>query len=771
MISNTQAIPNKLQPHFSGLLVNCRNVCVTRLSALIKQMFQQADSALLEFANKAQSNMVQTRFFEAIREVHAKHDDVTLSFQKELANSFQRFAARDLAARSDKQFDRDALTLIDKDDVEETIAVQNLAQKSITRNMEAIYALGQRLAVVNGGTKVDDAFLPGGPHQIAKCYQTALSEIDVHQTVKIMMYALFDKVVMNEIGVLYEELNEILIQGGILKNLKTSVIKRDESSTDARPRHTQVARTGGSSPVSISHGDPSSGTAITGAPQSMPPSIEEELFNNIRELLCRKSLQPGGSGADTPPGSSQVSAEEARAISGSLLTSLGTIQHASVTSPHARLTRKDSSGYRSIDQGDLDNIKALLNDQRNAMYQGVDRRRMPALEQNVIELVGMMFDYMLSDENLPNAAKALLSRLHTPFLKIAIIDKDFFTRPDNQARKLLNAMAMAGVRWVTDNDLEYGLYPFMLATVERVLHEFDQDPSIFGQILKDFETGLEAHANKVALIEQRTLEAARGHERLESARQRASEVIQKAIGTRVLLPDAVNFLHDTWQDKLMFIQLRCGETAHGDCETAMNVTQRIVESLDVLTEPGHRDAIEARLPELRENLRMELQKLDDYGSEDLAVIYARISELQQASLSATEMPDALAKSAAALTNSPEKPKAEETLSPDELVILNDLNTAEFGTWFEFYSDTSGGYVKLKLAWHSRVTGNFMFVNQAGVRTAVIPRMELIRKITSGEVRYSHEEKQPFVDRAMAMIRRLLQKVTPEAVTHPSPLAP
>ena len=52
-----------------------------------------------------------------------------------------------------------------------------------------------------------------------------------------------------------------------------------------------------------------------------------------------------------------------------------------------------------------------------------------------IDLVGMLFEYMLSDEHLPDSVKALLSYLHTPFLKIAFIDKDFFEQPEHPARK------------------------------------------------------------------------------------------------------------------------------------------------------------------------------------------------------------------------------------------------------------------------------------------------------------------------------------------------
>src|SRR5690606_31044366 len=58
-------------------------------------------------------------------------------------------------------------------------------------------------------------------------------------------------------------------------------------------------------------------------------------------------------------------------------------------------------------------------------------------DMQTIDLVGMLFEYMLSDDNLPDTVKTLLSYLHTPFLKIAFIDKDFFEQPEHPARALM----------------------------------------------------------------------------------------------------------------------------------------------------------------------------------------------------------------------------------------------------------------------------------------------------------------------------------------------
>ena len=90
---------------------------------------------------------------------------------------------------------------------------------------------------------------------------------------------------------------------------------------------------------------------------------------------------------------------------------------------------------------------------------GGEELAMESMDMQTIDLVGMLFEYMLSDDNLPDSIKALLSYLHTPFLKIAFIDKDFFEQTEHPARLLLNNMAEAGVKWVSnDGTCQYDIY-------------------------------------------------------------------------------------------------------------------------------------------------------------------------------------------------------------------------------------------------------------------------------------------------------------------------
>jgi hypothetical protein len=65
----------------------------------------------------------------------------------------------------------------------------------------------------------------------------------------------------------------------------------------------------------------------------------------------------------------------------------------------------------------------------------------------VINLIAMVFECILEDRNVPDSLKALIARLQIPMLKVAVLDKSFFSRTSHPARRLLNEIAEAAMGW------------------------------------------------------------------------------------------------------------------------------------------------------------------------------------------------------------------------------------------------------------------------------------------------------------------------------------
>src|SRR5690606_5883111 len=71
--------------------------------------------------------------------------------------------------------------------------------------------------------------------------------------------------------------------------------------------------------------------------------------------------------------------------------------------------------------------------------------RLNQMDEDVINLVSMLFEFILNDNQLPASMKALIARLQIPMLKVAILDKSFFGKEGHPARRLLNEIATAAI--------------------------------------------------------------------------------------------------------------------------------------------------------------------------------------------------------------------------------------------------------------------------------------------------------------------------------------
>jgi hypothetical protein len=98
---------------------------------------------------------------------------------------------------------------------------------------------------------------------------------------------------------------------------------------------------------------------------------------------------------------------------------------------------------------------ALTHDRQQILEQ-IKAEDLSPVDANVIDLIGMLFEYMLNDPVLPNAAKALLSHLHTPYLKVALLDHRVLEDSGHPARRLLDEMVEAGSLLTDEKNLTKG---------------------------------------------------------------------------------------------------------------------------------------------------------------------------------------------------------------------------------------------------------------------------------------------------------------------------
>jgi hypothetical protein len=769
----------------TAILDDCHSLVLTQLHALMKRMFENTDTAFQEFIDKAQSNTSQIRFMEAMSIINRNRPHVEQVFYANLGKGFREFGNLKYAAKLAAAQRSEPLTLLSKEDADIQVALQNMTSSAALGSTHILYAIRQRLAVLNDGRKLDESQVPAGPICLANSFHQAAQELVLDHETRLIVYMLFDKFVLGRTSLIYDEYNQRLLKAGLLPNLKYEVHKHPVS--EQQRTGSGSGGSGGAAGVGASDGSQGSGAA--------GQSLGDELFNNILQLLSRRDRQDSGAGS----GSTVVSNPVSQTDVVSAIHQLQLRRHSDTTEAAGGVTASPGAQH---DRRVVKNMLAQLSDERERLFTGIDRRRLPTADTQVIDLVGMMFEYMLNDADLPSVAKAELCRLHTPYLKIAIIDKTLFTNSRHPAHELLNMLAGAGTKWVFENDLSRGIFPTMRMIIQRIIEEFENNIEIFGELLELCRNNLRDLENKATAIEQRTRQAAAGKEKLELARTCAASAIETRVTGRNVPGELRKILADAWHDKLMFIYLREPESEYSTTwSLAVQTIENIVWSVEPRATGKALDELREKLPILRKKIERAFEMLDAYGASDNAAQLALIKKLQDAASqeltgeatgetsasgqnlagkagtvadqvstdtgSTTDSaPEAIKKPvtgdkpAATVKPAPahDKPhtgKDTKRLSPGVRKALAQVDGLAFGTWFSFSENKEASPVRLKLCWFSQVSGNYMFVDSMGVKAAVKGRLELATLLANDDIRIISSEKQSFVQRAMEAVRRML----------------
>jgi hypothetical protein len=768
------------------------------VDASFPELFEQAGVALLEFAERAESNVVQGHFFEAMGQLRRRRGDIQQIFLQELNAGFQHFGTGTPGGRG---LGTDSvgpggveLSLVNPDDMEERVAAENLISQANANFFPQLFALSERLSVLAGGRKLKDYEIPAAPHHLVSSFRRALEGLDVEIKVKVVLYALFDRYVLRQCRRIYDEYNDILKSAGILPNLRSVPMRSDAA-------HGYAALKSPPAPDGGGRDDHASAPAAYIPGES--PGLGDELFEAILALMANRRPAthgvPGIAAGSGPPGQDRAmpSLDLAAAAKGKLVSALSQAQALSaakskervgltawlgagapVGSGPADLGRQPEPGAVgpggasgdypnvNIDTAFLDRVRAALSQERHQVLEQVGRENLSPVDADLIDLIGMLFEYMLNDPVLPNLAKALLSHLHTPYLKVALIDRRLLVDSRHPARHLLDEMVEAGSLWVEENAPTRGIFPAMQRIVDRVLQEFADDVGLFADLVQEFRRAVQEQQRRTDTVEQRTQEAARGREKLQVSKQHASRRIQALIGRHPLPNALTSFLTTTWLDQLVFILLR--EPA-GEDSNAWRGAVATAEQLVALFDPGigsaeRRARIEG-IPRLRSAVLREVERMGSYSRSSVEGLRALLDDpnaWKAEALSPAPGDGARAGRGASLATGlpPGLPQAdsgpEVALSGPHKETIERLRKLRFGTWFELASTEGGIPRRVKLSWMSPLTSTCMFVDRSGMQAEIKSLAELADEILSGRAKVIPRPKHPFIDRALVSIRKMLQ---------------
>jgi hypothetical protein len=750
--SNIVNLSQRLDPATGrgGDLLNAvRSIAARRLQQYIGNMFEHVDDALFDLAEKAENNAAQMHYFDGMREVRKRRPVIERAYLAQVSRELNDFAG---GQRSASQGSTPApvagsieLSLVADNELEESLAITSLIGKNEQRLARDLFAVNQRLSVICGGTRIEDATNPIGPALLAHAFRLSMRELSADMRVKLIIYKLFDRYVMASLDELYQETNAELMRAGVLPQLRHEVLRNPSAGAGAAAGAAGATQGEVPAPLAADDGEASA-----------------ELLQTLRTLFGARRAHPNVPMAAMTAGPLPTANE--------LIGALSVLQSQAAALQSTTMPAIADGNVMAITEQVL-HLKEQLLSQLGSL-RGQRPGQIATIDEDTIDLVGMLFEFILEDKNLPPQMQVLLARLQIPYLKAAILDRKLFAHRQHPARRLLDGLADAAKSWSEESDRDGRLHDTVKAIVDRLLQEFDDDMSIFDRLSAELQQFQDANRRRAELAEQRVAESTRGREKLEQARRRAAREILNRIGDHVLPPLVHGVLSRAWANYMVLTILRKGEESTEFREAVRFVDAFIASTKPVRTPEAKRD-LRQLLPGIERALRKGLANVA-FQDADIERLLGQLHTSYRQQLGeaapAAEPPQALDSHTPAPLPIPEsiQPIAESmaeledesanaepeaaAITPEVREELERVNALKPGTWLEFSSQDEH-FERAKLSWISPMSGRYLFVNRRGLKVADYSPYELAVVMADGRARILASN--ALFDRAMdAIVDRL-----------------
>jgi len=748
--SNIVSLTQRLDPSSErgGALLNTvRDIAGRRLQILINGMFEHVDDALFDLAEKAENNAAQMHYFDGMREVRKRRSIVERSFLTHVSRELSDFAANQRSVPSSGiqlPVGTAELSLVADNELEESLAITSMIGKNETRLTRELFSVNQRLSVIYGGLKIEDSSNPVGPAALSQAFRQAMRELNAEMRVKLIIYKLFDRYVLASLDELYQEINAELIRAGVLPQL------RHEISRGGAAGRTTGTGAGAAADAAAADG------IYQGEDEG---SASSELLQTLHTLFSARRGGPA-TAMRIPAGAVQMpSANE-------LIGALSVLQSQAAINQQMPL----SAGNALELAGEVQQLKEHLLAQIGSL-RGEKPSQVSTIDEDTIDLVGMLFEFILEDRNLPTEMQVLLARLQIPYLKAAILDRKLFAHRQHPARRLLDSLADAAKGWSAESDRDHRLHDKVKSIVDRLLQDFDDDLSIFERLCVELQEFQDISRRRAELAEQRVAESTRGREKLEQARRRAAREILSRIDGHTLPPLIHGVLSRAWANYLVLTILRQGEES-SEFRDALRFANDFIDSTKPARTLDERRALRQMLPGIERALRRGLANVA-FQESDIDRLLAQLhtyyrhqlgeavpdAEMQAvaepSSLPIPESIQPIAESEAELARS--EPEPESLVDTPEMQLVAELKP---GIWLEFVSGPET-VERAKLSWISPMSGRYLFVNRRGLKVADHAPHELAEALARGSARVL--DSTALFDRALdAIVGRLSQPATSPA---------
>ena len=201
------------------ILSQVHDKAAQQLKQQMQVLFDNADKALFEMADKAQNNAQQSLYFEAMRDLRLKRKNIERGFLYRLFHAFITLTqpTANEPTLLAKGLSPKVFSLLGND-VARAQAVNAMVSKVLIRDHRALCHLTTRFNTLSW-MKLDEQSNPLGPAMLCEYFLQAERDQGVDIKVKLITLQLFEHYLLRHTGQLYADANQLLVATGVSPNL------------------------------------------------------------------------------------------------------------------------------------------------------------------------------------------------------------------------------------------------------------------------------------------------------------------------------------------------------------------------------------------------------------------------------------------------------------------------------------------------------------------------------------------------------------------------
>ena len=671
--------------------------------------FENTDDTLFNLAEKADSNQVQTLYFEAMRTVRVNRKNIKNSFMQLLQNAFNATQNKKFDSFFDdsSKYDRNTRTinlqLVDETELDEVLAKTNLVHKSEVAYHRHIFAFEQRFSRILD-IQVNKDQIPIAPFTLVHIFALSLNEIPEEQLdikIKLILYKVFERTVMGQLNDVYSKINQFLEEKNIVKDIKYNISNNNNRSKSKKFDNERAVKSENDSQVPI---EPQLNTACSVSVSGVEQSTTNQSSTTDENYLLISQLFQQNRVVIDPNLINSINSSMVHVDLENIILALTSLQNEIAS--HQDFDSESKLRPEQIKQNLLSKLHTLNSETKT--------QRVMSYDEETIDLIGMMFQFMVEDRDIPAKIQVLLVKLQIPYLKIALQDRKLFADKNHYARVILDKLSKESASWSEDSDKNNHFFENLKQTVIKILKLTRYTAENFKIIQDDFEEFVSKIKKKAQIAQKRTQEKEMGREKIKLAKIQVAELLSEKMTNKQMPILIRDVLLNEWANVLLLIRLRHKEDSEEYRRKLKFVDDLINFSQDKIY------CSDEKLSEISELYAQGL-KLVAFSHSDILEKLDMLNNCLQKMLKETieESIDVSTEDQAVFPETQESVQQSKEDEEEEFENIDDefsklVPKLKIGTWFEFTRPEQSP-VRAKLSWISPLSGKYLFVNSRGLK--------------------------------------------------------